>query len=234
MTDATQDPRPPQGDQPQGDAALFDPSLIDGLPEAGAIVYGKLWAKDKDGNIIGELTLTTRGFTARQALDHMMDGIAYGKRKYRLSLDNPAKTPQAAPAARPATAANGTPPPPAQPGSIPAQGRPPIPPPPAPPQPPAQPPQGGGTFNICKVEVAPRADGKVDLKFYEANHKYPDIYTARSAEDACTLLAPCGGFVPEHFSAAATYNIACLIDWKPGKTNSRGNPYKDIVTLRAA
>lgn len=91
------------------------------------------------------------------------------------------------------------------------------------------------TFQIVKMQVAPRADGKVDLKFFEAGHQYPDISTSKTAADAVNLLKATGKWEPFHFAQAAEFNVNFVLTWKnSAKLNSKGNPYKDIVTISAA
>lgn len=203
------------------------------LSEAGGSLSGKIYALDKDGRVIAEFQATSRGNTLREAIDNMLDGIAYGK-AFRLHLQEPA--PQQAPAK--AKAEPGRTPP--APTLTPA----PATPAPAGSNPPTIPQGsavsgGGGTIHAVKVKTDLREDGRLNISFYEPNHQYADISTTRSVEDACVLLAPLGGFTAEHLLPSKTnpkpsYTVNGFIDWLPGKVNSRGKPYKDIVNVRSA
>lgn len=91
------------------------------------------------------------------------------------------------------------------------------------------------SLRAAKMTVTPRADGKVDLKFFEAGHQYPDIYTAKTINEAITMLKTTGAWKPEHFAAAGEFQVNMVIDYKNSeKLNKNGKPYKDIVTVSAA
>lgn len=105
------------------------------------------------------------------------------------------------------------------------------------PQSPTTQPQPAGiqSIKIVKMSVTPRADGKSDVKFFEAGHQYPDLYATRTPAELAALLKATGDWKEDHFKAAAEYNVMMLIDYKLSeKKNSKGNPYKDIVTISAA
>ena len=100
---------------------------------------------------------------------------------------------------------------------------------------PAAPASGVMTLKIVKMQVAPRADGKVDLKFFEAGHQYPDISTAKTAADAVNMLKATGKWELFHFAQVAEFNVDFVIDYKnSAKLNSKGNPYKDILSVHPA
>lgn len=95
--------------------------------------------------------------------------------------------------------------------------------------------QQGGTFYISKMTVTPRADGKVELQFFESGHKYPDVKAVKTAPECATLLKPIGDWKPEHFAAVKEYALTCVIDWKPSANlNKSGKPYKNIVAVKPA
>jgi len=88
---------------------------------------------------------------------------------------------------------------------------------------------------ISRLEVAPRADGRVDLRFFGTGHKYADITAVREPDSAVHMLSATGAWTPQHFASVAVYNVAMIIEWTPSeKKNSKGNPYKDIVAIRPA
>lgn len=92
---------------------------------------------------------------------------------------------------------------------------------------------GGGTFHIAKMTVTPRADGKVELAFFEAGHQYADIKAIKTPADAAVLLQPTGGWTPQHFAAVAEYPLNCAIDWTPSANlNKNGKPYKNITAIK--
>lgn len=93
------------------------------------------------------------------------------------------------------------------------------------------------TLLATRLEVTPRADGKVDAKFYEAGHKYPDLYMTRTATEIAGALAANGGgaWTPEHFATAASYDVKLNVAYRLSeKLNKNGKPYKDILDIRAA
>ncbi len=90
-------------------------------------------------------------------------------------------------------------------------------------------------ITITKLEVVPRADGRVDLKFYGAGHKYPDLLSTRTPENAVELLAATGQWTQQHFAGAGVYQVKMLIEWTESeKRNAQGNPYRDIVSAQPA
>src|SRR3990167_8838033 len=59
-----------------------------------------------------------------------------------------------------------------------------------------------------KMEVTPKPEGRVELKFYSAAHKFPDLYANGSTENMAKLLAPTGAWtVDEHLSKAASFDV---------------------------
>lgn len=105
------------------------------------------------------------------------------------------------------------------------------------PQAPAAPQNGNGVMSlrIVKMQVENRADGKVNLKFFEADHKYPDLTAVKTAAEAVNMLKATGKWELFHFSQSAEFNVNFVIDYKNStKLNSKGNPYKDIVSVSTA
>lgn len=98
-----------------------------------------------------------------------------------------------------------------------------------------QPPANGKaveTLLATKMEVTPKPDGKVELKFYGAGHKFPDIYANGSVENMVKLLAGNGDWTAEHLAAANTYDSEFTIRYTlSAKLNSKGNPYKDVLSI---
>lgn len=106
------------------------------------------------------------------------------------------------------------------------------------PQSPAAPSSASGgmlTIRAVKMTVTPRTDGKADVKFFEQGHQYPDIYATKTPAELVTMLKTTGAWTPQHFAAAGEYQVNFVIDYKLSeKLNTKGNPYKDIVTISAA
>jgi len=95
--------------------------------------------------------------------------------------------------------------------------------------------QAGQTINAVKMSVTPRADGKVEVKWFAAGHTYPDIYATKTVEALCDLLKATGQWTPAHFGAVAEYLVPMTIRYvNSEKLNSKGNPYKNIVAVLAA
>ncbi len=208
------------------EAEKFEPELkAENIGEAGGIANTTLFGvRDTPrGKETFMVSLTARGTCSRQALQNLFDGLQYVKsRKLGLTLYDPLKKPLGtAPTLSPV------------PGQAPALGQP-----PAPGQPPTPPPPTqtapGGVIEADRVEVTPKADGKSEVGFFAGTHRFPDVKTVRSTTDLAKLMAKTGAWQPSHFAAAQSYNLKCKVTWKPGRPNSKGNPYMDIVDVDPA
>src|SRR3990167_6871415 len=84
-----------------------------------------------------------------------------------------------------------------------------------------------------KLEVTPKPEGRVELKFYSTGHKFPDLYANGSAENMAKMLASTGGWtVDEHLRKAASFDVNMRVKYTLSKKlNSKGNPFKDIVAV---
>lgn len=92
-------------------------------------------------------------------------------------------------------------------------------------------------LHISKMEITPRSDGRVDVKFYAPDHKYPDIYTTNDKAVIAAQLAKATGanWKPEHFRAAQAFNLNLVIGYTlSDKLNKNGKPYKNIQSIKAA
>jgi len=194
------------------------------LSEAPAVIFTKLYGlltpeEGKDPQVI-EFNLTVRGSDPKEVIDRIFEASRYAKDKYKLSLANPN--------VRNAPKASGQPSAPSAPGAQRA---------PAGAQGTGTTPQSGGVVNAVKMEVVRGPDGKVTLKWYRAGDRYPEIYTTRTPEKALELLRSTGeDWREEHLAGSYMYNdIRHVIHFRfSEKTNSKGNPYKDIVEIRSA
>jgi hypothetical protein len=113
--------------------------------------------------------------------------------------------------------------------------------PPAPGAPPPVPAPGapapvkGETFQAVKMEVTPKPDGKAELKFYAAGHRYPDLTSTQTVERLLQYLAATGdAWTAEHLATAQTFDVSYAVAWEPSeKLNSAGKPYKNLVAVKA-
>ena len=197
------------------------------LPEAGGVAWVDLHgSKVEDGiKYDVKISLTHRAATSAEALQGLMESLAFAKAEYKLrpyQLRQKQEQKHAAvPAQVPAPAATAPPVPDAvndsEPQYVPveAQGEPTT-----------------GTMAIIKMEIAPRADGKTDLKFFMAGRQYPEIYACMTPEQLVPMLANTGAWTADHFKSPANYDVNYVINWRNSQnTNKNGKPYKDIVTV---
>lgn len=182
------------------------------LGEAGGVAYATITHEvaNEDGSKgIMEISLTGRGLTATEALMNLLDGIRFANTKgfkSHLIIHQPP-----APAQPPAANA------PASPAAV---------------APPASTPTPG-ILRAVKMDIAPRSDGKVDIKFYGDGHKYADLTKVATLEQAVLFLAPVGAFTAQHLASAASYVVNLDVRWAEStRTNSKGNPYKDIIDFK--
>ena len=104
------------------------------------------------------------------------------------------------------------------------------------PAPGAAPVAKGGTFQAVKMEVTPKPDGKAELKFYAAGHRYPDLTSTQSIDRLLQYLAHTGdAWTVQHLSVANTFDISYAVTFEfSEKLNSAGKPYKNLVDIEAA
>jgi hypothetical protein len=91
------------------------------------------------------------------------------------------------------------------------------------------------SFVAVKMDVTPRADGKLNVNFYAAGHQYPDMYVTKTPAEMVAALAKCGAWtLAEHFSGPGSYDLpGYVIEYTlSDKKNSKGNPYKDLADIR--
>lgn len=92
-------------------------------------------------------------------------------------------------------------------------------------------------FNAVQLRVF-RAGDKVSVEFYGNEYKQPvdDFFTTKIPNwDVAKVVEMFQKVDPkwsaEHFQNGKKYNYEVRVAWKYGKTNSRGNQYKDVVGL---
>ena len=197
--------------------------VVQSLPEAGGIAWTEIWGQKTVDGLTHDvkINLTSRAATPAEALDQLFEALLMAKEKYHMNPFYPTKAAPGMAASTPAVAAAPAANSPANPAPVATTTA----------------PAGtaevtNGVFNIVKMTVTPRADGKVKLDFYEANHKYPDIYSVKTPEAQVTMLANTGEWTPAHFAQVATYEVSYKVQWRNSENKtSKGNFYKDIVGI---
>lgn len=188
--------------------------ILPPFDEAPAVVFTQLYGL-KEGQIV-QFNLTVRAASPEDAMDGIIRGIQYAHDRYKLNTvrpDNSVPGPATLPSPANATA-------PAPAGA------------PAPVGTPAQANVSNGYIHAVKLEIVPSADGKVALKWYTAGHQYPDITSTRPADKAVELLRATGDWTTDHVKAVGTYQVRHKIAWRESeKLNSKGKPYRDIVSI---
>jgi len=95
----------------------------------------------------------------------------------------------------------------------------------------------GETFEIViiKVEVKPNANDKAEVLLYAEGHNWADLRATMSVNKCVELFAQTGGWTYEHFMQAQTYqpvDYLVTAQYSPtGRKSSRGNYYKDIISI---
>lgn len=205
--------------------------MPEGMGEAGGVAFAQIrHIREVDGGTeVLEVNLTGRGRNTREAFENLGDCLKYAQGKgwsaYRKvnelphssaaqkpALVLPTKAQVAGPASPIKTVAT---------SAVSASGS------------PAN--YSSGVYHVTKLEVTPRADGKVTLGFFEAGHKWADITKVCTVDVAISTLAPLGDFTEEHLRVAAVFDdILATIRWIDSENlNSKGKPYKNIVEIIA-
>lgn len=88
-------------------------------------------------------------------------------------------------------------------------------------------------MHVSKMQVEPQADGKVKVSFFEPGHRFPDIYSTRLATQWVKDLSATGAWTTEHLQTAGEYPVSFKIAYTLSqKLNTKGNPYKDIASIK--
>ena len=93
------------------------------------------------------------------------------------------------------------------------------------------------TFVAVKMTVEPKPDGKARVSFFEAGHKFPDLYSTRKAEEWAITLSACGAWTAAHFAVANEFTLTPphrVTYHLSEKTNKAGKPYKDLDRIDLA
>lgn len=194
----------------------FVAGLTTALPEAGGIAWCELYGYSMDD--LGErhqvkINLTCRATTGIKALDELFEALAYAK---ELKL-----TPYTR---------QGTAPKVDKPVDTPLDK-------PANNEPQANPVDQSEdkTFRIVKLDVTPRADGKVKVGLFGEGRKFADLNIVNTPERLALMFSKTGKWEAEHFTQSAAYKVDYIVGWEYSENkNSAGNPYKNVVSIESA
>jgi hypothetical protein len=187
------------------------------LPEAGGIAFMTVYWRGVPVNV------TSRAGNPYDALATLISGASLAKDALGVVLEKPGAA-TVAPPSGPAVQASFGPQAPAAPvptstTSTPAGD------------------SGLQSFMAVRMDAEVRADGKVSLKFFDENpnHKFAELTTVKTVEQAVAMLAGTGAWTAGHFKASQAYQVKYLVEWTPSaKLNTKGKPYKDVVAIRLA
>lgn len=190
------------------------------LGEAGGIAWTELYGvKVVDGQTYTvKINVTSRDLTTSRALDGLIDTIKYAEEHYKMY-----------PYIKKTTVAPQVPAPvqkdefPEIVYTVPAPA----------PSAPAEPVYVDveNVFNITKMVVTPKAEGKTSVDFWETGRKFKAITLTQEPERLAASLSVVGAWKPEHFKAPAVYEpVKFRIFWANStKLSDNGKPYKNIV-----
>lgn len=192
------------------------------LPEAGGIAYCTVWGIKTDENGVQHevsINLTSRGFTASEALDNLLEGLKHAAElklhPYRKSEKVPEKRETTLPPSTIQEAAPET-------ADEPVYG------------PVAETPdeETSGTIDAVSFDVLLRPDGKTEVSFYAEGLKYPVIKTVRAPNTMVRVFQATGlQWTEEHFQKPGTFKIPLKVRWIRGKEYMPGKYHKDIVAI---
>lgn len=227
---ATQAPNPSGAKENKRTPTVF--VSTESVPEWGGIAWTEMWGShtNADGTNMKtfKINITGRGRTSKEAFANLVEMITDGKMspeefraEVKLSLFQPVPDSKKTPEVRTQAVINNNP----------------IANAPVAPQTPAAGPAVTGAPNILHIvamDIVPRADGKVELKFFGNDKKsprnqYADLSWVTQADKAVEKLLPIAGFTVAHFAAAASYELKCKLIWTPSDKLNRNNvPYKNV------
>lgn len=222
----------------------WKPITVPNLGEAGGIAWTTIIKRQKVGekNAKIEINLTGRGATAAEALENLFNGLALAL-EHGYSAWKAEEPTRALPKATGSPQTGNSTPKDTKSPSEPETGLKSLPgakksapaatPPSAAPTSPSE--EAGGVIHASKMSVGPRQDGKVDIKFFAASHKWADIVVVRDAEEAIAVLSVIAPFSAADLQVAAEYPVDVFVRFVYSeKKNSKGNPYKDLVDIQQA
>lgn len=212
---------------------------VDFSAERGGVAWTDIWGKAKDDNgllHLVKISLTNRADDAETALRGLLKALHVAKEEFKLTPYQPEfLTPRPAnqapvPELQPVTPIPGQP---VQPPPPPAKAAVPVAPPaPAAPAGAAPAAKAEQTMAISKVEVKPRADGRVDVALYGPGRRFADLRMIGTPEQIAAKFG--GAWLPAHFGPNVTteYQVSLQAVWVFSDTkNSQGNPYKNVVRI---
>jgi hypothetical protein len=197
------------------EAAVAEPALQQAplFTEAPGVVFTKLFGTI-EGQVV-EFNITCRAGDPTEAIRQLMDAAKFAKETYKLSLVRPdlQKAPSAGPAGAPAAGK----PAPAAPSNNNGNG------------------SVNGVIHATRLKIVPEEGDKVSLQWFAPGHEFPDIQSKRGTAKALELLQSSGeAWEENHLARVGSFNVKHAIYWRASeKLNPKGNPYKDIVEIRA-
>lgn len=160
-----------------------------------------------------KITVESFGRTLTEATEELYSGIAYGVEKYGWSVENPIPAPAV----------------PEQPTQKVAKG--PI------EKKPLQQPEGQiNTLAVERIKITPKPDSKAEVSIFGKGHAFADMHYTAPIEELVKRMATTNiAWEPEDFSVANEFRCEFVVKWKESKkTNTNGNPYRDIVEFLPA
>lgn len=95
--------------------------------------------------------------------------------------------------------------------------------------------ENDGEFDLEKIQIVPRPDGRVTMNYMAAGLRWPVVYSVRSKEQAATIINsvwPNMNLSEKDFAQAKDFLLSGKVFWKNSdKMNTQGNPYKNIVRI---
>ena len=93
----------------------------------------------------------------------------------------------------------------------------------------------GGTIHANRMTIEPRPDGRINVKWFAAGHRWPDLTTCTAPEILRNKYLPdedLDRWTLDELMAAGDHKVDHVITWRSSeKLNSKGNPYKNIVKI---
>ena len=197
------------------------------MGEAGGIAFCELWGVSTDEDGVKHhvrINVTARDLNSTSALRQLMETIKFAKEEYKMKpyqpnfgsvskpktepVGNSDPFPAVQEAAKPAVQTN------------PATNRP-------------VPAEGVNAFHCTRLVVS-QYNGKAKLDFYSAGRKYAELTSYVAPEQAGAWFQPFG-LTSDDFFGSGEHTVSLKVLWKNSdKLNSKGNPYKNVVSIEAA
>lgn len=104
--------------------------------------------------------------------------------------------------------------------------------PPLPTQPTDQSKPTSGTMRLNRMVVKPMPNGRATVEFWGTGRRYVDLVINNWTTENIAKIFP-ADWTPQHFASPQDVMIELDVSWRDSThTNSKGNPYKDVVQVR--